>query len=430
MNLATTGSRVLIWRTLQKAANAVVVVVVAQGLGPEGNGRYSLALLVITVLAALFNGGVGLASVPPLRQHKIDPRRILGAQALWMAMVAGILILLGVLVRFTGLWHWLEEALTWDLSLILVAGAAILALLLFETANYDLLAAGRVVLGTRVAAVRALFHLGAMGLLLVLARLDLTLALLTFALVHGLAAIFMAWQARRVVLAMPPAPQGEALLGLMGGLLRRGWLGQLSALTYLLLLRLDQLFIEGSHGVAAVGIYALAAWGGELLWLVPEALNPLLVHSSADVENPTARDQTAARAVRIVLLVTFLAAIPAAFLVTPVLGLLRNGEFLAAAGPFRVLLPGIVAFAPGAVLAGDFIGRGRPHWNTQASIVTVVVNVGLCLLWIPSQGIMGAAWASTVAYAMGAVVMLVRFHWATNIPWHALLLPRFSDFRR
>ena len=430
MNLATTGSRVLIWRTLQKVANAVVVVEVAQGLGPEGNGRYSLALLVITVLAALFNGGVGLASVPPLRQHKIDPRRILGAQTLWMAVVAGILIILGVLVRFTGLWQWLEEALTWDLSLILVAGAAIMALLLFETANYDLLAAGRVVLGTRVAAIRALFHLGTMGLLLVLARLDLTLALLTFAMVHSVAAIFMAWQARRVVLAMPPAPRGEALLGLMGGLLRRGWLGQLSALTYLLLLRLDQLFIEGSHGVAAVGIYALAAWGGELLWLVPEALNPLLVHSSADIENPTVRDQTAARAVRIVLLVTFLAAIPAALLVSPVLGLLRNGEFLAAAGPFRVLLPGIVAFAPGAVLAGDFIGRGRPHWNTQASIVTVVVNVGLCLLWIPSQGIMGAAWASTVAYAMGAVVMLVRFHWATNIPWHALLLPRFSDFRR
>jgi len=430
MNLATTGSRVLIWRTLQKVANAVVVVVVAQGLGPEGNGRYSLALLVITVLAALFNGGVGLASVPPLRQHKIDPRRILGAQTLWMAVVAGILIILGVLVRFTGLWQWLEEALTWDLSLILVAGAAIMALLLFETANYDLLAAGRVVLGTRVAAIRALFHLGTMGLLLVLARLDLTLALLTFAMVHSVAAIFMAWQARRVVLAMPPAPRGEALLGLMGGLLRRGWLGQLSALTYLLLLRLDQLFIEGSHGVAAVGIYALAAWGGELLWLVPEALNPLLVHSSADIENPTVRDQTAARAVRIVLLVTFLAAIPAALLVSPVLGLLRNGEFLAAAGPFRVLLPGIVAFAPGAVLAGDFIGRGRPHWNTQASIVTVVVNVGLCLLWIPSRGIMGAAWASTVAYAMGAVVMLVRFHWATNIPWHALLLPRFSDFRR
>ncbi len=280
MNLATTGSRVLVWRILQKAANALVVLAVAQGLGPEGNGRYSLALLVITVLAAVLNGGVGLASVPPLRQQKADPRQLLGAQTLWISIVAVFLVVLGILVRTTGAWHWLHEALSWDLNLVLVAGTAILALLLFETANYDLLATGRVVQGTRVAAIRALTHLGAMGLLLGLARLDLTGALLAFAGVHGLAAVFLAWQARRVVLALPPVPRRATLVGLMGGLLRRGWLGQLSALTYLLLLRLDQLFIESSHGVAAVGIYALAAWGGELLWLVPEALNPRMTRLS------------------------------------------------------------------------------------------------------------------------------------------------------
>ena len=50
--------------------------------------------------------------------------------------------------------------------------------------------------------------------------------------------------------------------------------------------------------VTAVGLYAAAAWAAELLWLVPEALNPLIVHSSASLP-PGQRDQTAARAVRL-----------------------------------------------------------------------------------------------------------------------------------
>ena len=47
-----------------------------------------------------------------------------------------------------------------------------------------------------------------------------------------------------------------------------------------------------SRQVAAVGIYSLAAWGAELLWLVPEALNPLLVHTSSN-EGDAERDRIA-----------------------------------------------------------------------------------------------------------------------------------------
>jgi len=112
------------------------------------------------------------------------------------------------------------------------------------------------------------------------------------------------------------------------------------------------------------------------------------------------------------------------------LGLLRDGAFAASAAPLWALLPGVVAFAPGAVLAGDFIGRGRPGWNTQASALTVAINVVLCLLWIPSLGVLGAAWASTVAYATGAGVMLWRFQRITGLAWPEILVARPADLRR
>ena len=434
MKLARTGSHILGWRAVQKAAGALTVLAVAQGLGPEGNGRYSLTLMVVTVLAAVLSAGVGLASVPPLRRGEVAARRILAAQAVWIGVVLLLLVAGFAAVGDGPVRNWLETTLTWDASLLVAATAAVLAMLVFETANYDLLALGQVVVGARTASLRALVHMAAVALLLTLSHLDLTLAIWSFCLVQLVAGVYLVVRVRG---ALPPPIEATAegavrrptLPALLGGLLRRGWIGQLSAIGYLLLLRLDQLLLESYLDVAAVGVYALAAWGAELLWLVPEALNPLLVHTSSD-ESDQQRDYTAARAVRLGLGATALAALPVGLIAPPLLGLLRDGAYAGAAGPLWALLPGVVAFAPGAVLAGDFIGRGRPGWNTQASAVTLVVNVALCLVWIPRAGILGAAWASSVAYALGAGLMLLRFHQATGLSWGAILLPQRSDLTR
>jgi O-antigen/teichoic acid export membrane protein len=428
VKLARTGSHVMMWRALQKLTGALAVLVIAHGLGPVGNGRFSLTLLLVTVLAAVLSGGVGLASVPYLRQQRAAAGRVLAAQAGWLLLVLAALVVVAIAVRQGPAWVWLHHELGWDLSLLLAAVVWVLALLAFETANYDLLACGEVVTGSRTSALRSLVHLIAVCGLLLWLRLDLAAAIWSMTLVYLAAAAWMVQRARAALWRLPP-PE-EAVLAaqpplpvLAGRLVRNGWLGQLSALSYLLMLRLDQLLIESYLDVAAVGIYAMAAWGAELLWLVPEALNPLLVHSSANALY-RGRDRTAARAVRLGLWVTILAAVPLALLAEPLLGLLRGGVYLPAVPALWVLLPGVVAFVPGVILAGDFIGRGVPHWNTQASAVTLALNVVLCLLWIPRLGILGAAWSSTVAYAFGSALMIWRFRRVTGLSWREILLPQ------
>ncbi len=430
MRLALAGSQVLIWRALQKIAGVLVALVVMQGLGPEGNGRYSLSVATITVLAALLSGGVGLASVPRLQGEHDRPRRIIRAQVAWLGVVLVVLLTLAAVVRLGPGWAWCAATLGWNDTLLAAVTLAVAAMVLYETANYDLLAAGRVVVGTFMAAVRALAMLVAMALLVLVAARGIEAAVAAFAAAHLLAAGLLAPRAWRAVAALPDVGrERRPLRALMVHLVRHGWLGQLSSLIYLLLLRLDQFLIEAHLDVAAVGLYAAAAWATELLWLVPEALNPLLVHSSSS-RQASDRDQTAARAVRLGLGVTALAALPVALLCEPLLGLLRDGAFLPAAAPLRVLLPGAVLFAPGVILAGDFIGRGKPQWNTQASAATVVVNVALCLWWLPRFGILGAAWASTLAYTLGSAIMVARFRRLTGLPWRDILVPRPSDLRR
>ena len=73
----------------KQLAGVAVVIVVMQGLGPAGNGRYSLSITLVTVLAAILGGGVGLASVPRLRDGLEAPRRIARAQVVWIVTVVG-----------------------------------------------------------------------------------------------------------------------------------------------------------------------------------------------------------------------------------------------------------------------------------------------------------------------------------------------------
>ena len=77
-----------------------------------------------------------------------------------------------------------------------------------------------------------------------------------------------------------------------------------SAVAYFLLLRLDQGLLAKFHGAAEVGVYSVAVHLGEMLWLLPGALTPLLVHSSAADSGDPDRNRTAVRAVALGVAVT------------------------------------------------------------------------------------------------------------------------------
>jgi O-antigen/teichoic acid export membrane protein len=433
MTMVGSGTRILAWRVVQKAANALMVLLAAKALGPVGQGHYALTMTITLVLASVLNGGVGLAAVPILRRGDVDPRRALAAQAFWAVTIGGVLVAAALVIPRSTAWPELTARLGWDQAILVAAVVTVLAMLTSDVHTYDLLVAGRLVTGTLVGALRASAHLAVLAWLSVAGKLDLQTAVISYAAVYAAAAVVLAVAAWRVLPGLPfarPSLAVPSVARLAGRFVRLGWVGQLSAVSYLLLLRLDQGFLEFGHGAAAVGIYSVAVWATEMLWLLPEAINPLLVHASADDRVPAARDAVAARAVRVALALTTVGALVLGAIARPLFGVLLGGAYLTAVPALLALLPGTILLAPGAVLAGDFIGRGRPAWNTQASVVTVAVNVVLCAVLIPPAAAVGAAWASTLAYGVGSLVMLTRFRRATGIAWRDLLLPRRADFVR
>jgi O-antigen/teichoic acid export membrane protein len=450
MKLVEVGAKILFSRVGQVLANAVVVLVVAKTLGPEGQGHYSLTVALAMLLAAVLGGGMGLAAVPPLRQGKVPVLRMLKAQLIWAVGMIGVLALAAWWSTGGHQAEVLGQRLGWFPGLGYLAALAATGFLCFEIFSYDLLARGRLVVGAVVNGGRAMGHLAlilALGLTGTL-TFGRSVGVLALAQVAGmLAMLVILWREfRRPTLPVqdvsirefvgttglpddlssdiPPDMATRPVWGLILYNLRRGWLGQISAVAYFLLLRLDQGLLEYYRGAAEVGIYSIAVYMGEMLWLLPGALTPLLVHSSAAHASDPERDRTAARAVRIGILLSLAAGLPLFVLAEPLLSLLAGGEYQTSGLALRALLPGIVAFAPGIVLAGDFIGRGKPHWNTQASVLTVLVNVVAGVLLIPRHGPVGAAWASSIAYACGSAVMLIRFRQITRMSLRALILGR------
>ena len=109
--------------------------------------------------------------------------------------------------------------------------------------------------------------------------------------------------------------------------------------------------------------------------------------------------------------------------------LLYSSAYLPAVGALQALVPGAMALSTSRILANDIAGRGRPVLNAYRGGVTVATNVILNILWIPSHGIVGAAWASTVSYLvsyLGAIFFYCRL---SGNRWTKVVLLERGDLR-
>ena len=72
-------------------------------------------------------------------------------------------------------------------------------------------------------------------------------------------------------------------------------------------------------------------------------------------------------------------------------------------------LAGIAVRAGGKVLTNEIAGRGYAHYNSINSGLALLITLLLDVLLIPRYGILGAALASSIAYAFNLVTALVFY---------------------
>jgi O-antigen/teichoic acid export membrane protein len=224
--------------------------------------------------------------------------------------------------------------------------------------------------------------------------------------------------------------------------LRYGWQANLTSTLNYLNHRLD-LYVVGALAVGAsdssaqVGFYSISVTWAELVWHFPEALRDLFFNKVAGSTHEKARELTPVLT-RLSLAASLVAGIGVVLLVDPVMGTLT----LWAKGSRAVwdqqwsptvraclwwLTPGTVAYTIAKVLQADLAGRNRQRACIIAQVLVLVIMLTLDCVWIPQYGAVGAAAASTIAYAASSIYALAVYTKETRTSVWQCLLPRRVD---
>ena len=172
--------------------------------------------------------------------------------------------------------------------------------------------------------------------------------------------------------------------------------------------RFDMFLVLSIVGIHAQGFYSISVLLAEKLSHIPQSVQVVLFPKLSSMTSEDANELTP-RVLRSSLFLTAVAGAALYLLSRPLLVLFYTTAFLPALEAFRVLIPGIVMLSVAKILSSDFSGRDRRLYQTAATGVAFAVNIALCFMWIPPHGIVGAAWASTAAYTLQSVIMLIFF---------------------
>ena len=418
----TFGRDVVTLTTLRFAAAGAgfaTTVLAAHLLGATALGAGGVGLTTGTIAALIANGGLNISAIYFLGRRP-DQRAVIVGSSLTLGIVAATFAAVLVAAAAPRI---APEIFVLD-GAALVAASAILAASIvgFELTGSLLLGAGRRGAYLLIQAIEGLgsFVVAALvlGLGLRTAAGYVLSAALTFAAATGFA---VATLVRAVPLRGLGLDRGFAreALGL-------GLRGQIGNVLQFLNLRLDLLFVPIFADLRAAGIYLIAVRMSEVVSQIASAAGVFLFPA---VSREGIREtELTERAMRATLLAVgglgVLIAVPA----QPLLSFFFGEDFATGSTALRITMIAMIPLAISRLLAGDLKGRGRPGLVSISAAAALIATVILDVTLIPRFGIEGAAVASVVAYAIGAIVLAVGYRRTTGAPLRGFV-PTLADVR-
>ena len=179
----------------------------------------------------------------------------------------------------------------------------------------------------------------------------------------------------------------------------------------------------------AVGIYSIAVLLVERVWLVSQSVSTVLFARVANLNTDLERNRFTSLAARNTFFITFLGGLFLAIFSHWIIVILFGDEYVNSIIPFLYMIPGVVIFSLGKVLANDFTGRGYPEINTYIAFVVALTNFGLNIWLIPTYGIKGAALATSTSYILDSTIKSIVFSIKNKVSILDIVIIKMSDFQ-
>lgn len=413
--LASRSLQVLIWRMTASAAALMANVLISRGLGPQGRGAYSLYTTTAITLVALGKLGLDQANVYLRTTRGISTARLLATNST-VAFTVG-----SVSVAVMALLPTLLPSLFGDTSPVLLALAGLIVPLGIHQQfvgslqmidgqvlrQFTAAAAGAF---TQAAALLVLGLIGGITLPAVLAAVVASTAVTWLATVRGagVRAIFSAWD-----------------LPLLRDALRHALVLHIGFCFFFLHLRLDVFMLKGLTDLATVGHYSLALTLAETLQLATDSVAIALV--PRQIGNSLRESAAVAlRGARINFLVGLCLASGWAVAGYPLIVLFFGPDFAPAFWPLVALLPGLLLMGMQRVCSVAVLRSGNNWMMSGIYAIALAAKLLLNFWMIPWWGATGAGVASSISYALSAVLFLAWTVRLSEGPARAML-PQRAD---
>lgn len=367
-------------------------VILARWLGATGRGEVAAAMLWPSLLVYISSMGmitatIYFAALPETKTQNIFVNGVLAAIVQSIIFVPlGFVALPYLLAHQSSAVVWASRIylLLVPISLIAQYGISVLQGRRQITAfNYiRLIVPVGYLLGTLI--------FWSLGKLTVLNLIWLQLSINFIGLVAAVGALLQA--------GVPLSLRGD--IGLLRQMLKYGLKVQIGDISQVMNVRLDQAMMVGLLPPEQLGLYVVAVSTAGVASILANTVRVIAAPNIARQSSEAERASTLVAVFRKFWLVNILAVAASAVLLPFIIPLVFGVGFKDAVLPAEVLLGGTLCIGGKEVLIGGVQAMGSPWLGSRAELISMVVTVILLIILLPKLGIMGAAIATFVAYAL------------------------------
>lgn len=409
-------------RLIQMGIGLAASVIIARILGPEGKGIYALAILFPTMIIRFADVGIEPATTYHVAQKQYSYKEILGSNVLISLGLSMIGVFAGLIV-------------------VLFFSDLVFADVPQEILLFSLILVPTTMLLTAVNQI----NMGALQFAkynMTLLCLESTfLSFLVFSLLLKNGGIVAALSSRilgyvvgiGLVLFLVFKYSGGIILKFNRGYVKKifhyGFQAYLGNLIAFLNLRIDLLIINHFMNTKEVGYYSISVGLAEKLWMVSSVISVVLFPLVASEKEEKKKKEFTPRVTRAVFFFNSIGYLLIFALGSWFILLLYTDVYSPAIAPLRILIFGALPLSVSKVLSSDIAGRGKPIINTIMGGIVLVINVTLNLILIPSYGIIGAAWATSISYIIHFVLKVGIYCRISGNKWKDVLIPKKTDIQ-
>ena len=380
-----------------------MVLINARILGPEKVGTLSLVILAITIIQLLnsFVGGGALVYLVP----RLEMVKLIIPAYLWALVTAiagtSILDIFQLFPKEMGIqFHVIPEG--YFLHVLLLS-----MILSLASVNFMILMGQERIKTYNTITVLQVLCLFAMMMILFFVFRQRSIAAYIKSLYVSYILAFLAGFWMIVPSFKKSSPGG--MKAAVKEIFHYGSIMQLGNILQFLNYRVSYYFIEFFLSRAAVGIYSVGVQLSESIWLMAKSIHLVQYTRISNTKDQQYAARLTLNLLKISFLLTLVALVFIMLFLNLFFSLIFKPAFNEVPSIMMAMSAGILIFSVSIILSPYFSGTGKPVHNTISAAVGLVFTLVFSLFLIPRLGLMGAAWAATLAYSAATAYQVVVF---------------------